>query len=1005
MFYRNLRIEDVEEILISNEEFNKKDLTKQLQDNESVGVFKDDKLIAYILTTKKLKKDPVAIDYFYSKSVSASVVLWSFFFKNNERKSIIYCGDKEVLNRYIPFVEKLIKGISIIDNNEEIKIRVLKHEFNSIHLEIVNTLTQYTSLNVGMRIFLYDLLKKLPVKEIESRKDFITRILHRRNLHFLSQIHSDFLIASVTERSLLPSMREGYFNKIKSEGYREITKSKEIKNIINDKYSYSSLGSHFFDIEPNKIRHTHLIKLPSPFYRIEYALFRSQMKFIKRVHRENGGNSKWYLLDKQGYSFLPLHSIPDNIHHLIPRNFGTIFEAVIRDIQYIKELIEKVNQIQPTVLDLEEFLLNKSADDYYREEDYWQWYDLISYFGKLRKMLGDIQVEKVTEYFFTKYNCRAEEKRRVFLLNYMNRLKTIVNSRILTKKATVDFFTKYSEKKQEAIHIYLSEFYSMLKEEKSLFNYKEVRKRLSLLIKKKKLDTDEFKEMFLDMLNLTLTNPEGKKLSKVAHSLLEEIVFSYLEPLATSKNIGSIYKVCVKYLINPETSNNVAHIRTFRDIFKIFYKNDLINSISHQDYLFTTLMNLSNQLGRKFFLKFSARWKRDINSNEDPNRYIHDSGYVYQEFSEFCGLLSNKSMEKAFIHHSVRYIRKLSNETRNALNTLKAISAIGQYDVVYRKIEDIILNESDLDSLQLISEEDLLSIVTTKYNVNKGDIPFINTFISRMKKYNSSINVVDLFSVFENKALDIIKGEHEGIFKEKSYSLPQIHLANVIKDSLGDKQNRGTISNPQRLFTKLNRVGDVQQFIKGEIPAELTTTIIDLLKERRVSIPEEVYQTPRFKGLIERKCSPEYLVAGDASVCCMGFGADNAYDYAMQKGFGIFNVYYKERIIANSVIWINDKFNSLVIDNIEVHPNYSKFNEYIKQLYFEMIEDVLNTYNLKFAVQGASYNDLKISLKGVKKKHSYKGKMIKNSFYTDAEYVSPIILPNQNKKEILSLLG
>ncbi len=75
---------------------------------------------------------------------------------------------------------------------------------------------------------------------------------------------------------------------------------------------------------------------------------------------------------------------------------------------------------------------------------------------------------------------------------------------------------------------------------------------------------------------------------------------------------------------------------------------------------------------------------------------------------------------------------------------------------------------------------------------------------------------------------------------------------------------------------------------------------------------------------------PAADAAGDATVCCMRFGESNAITYATEEGFGVLNIYHKERVVANSVLWIEDGQNCLVLDNIEVHPNYTKYNQFGK---------------------------------------------------------------------------
>ena len=63
-------------------------------------------------------------------------------------------------------------------------------------------------------------------------------------------------------------------------------------------------------------------------------------------------------------------------------------------------------------------------------------------------------------------------------------------------------------------------------------------------------------------------------------------------------------------------------------------------------------------------------------------------------------------------------------------------------------------------------------------------------------------------------------------------------------------------------------------------------------------------------------------------------------------------------VIANSVIWINEPYNCLVLDNIEVHPNYTVYNEILKICFRTAAEQLMKQYQVGWVVQGTCYNDL-----------------------------------------------
>jgi len=195
--------------------------------------------------------------------------------------------------------------------------------------------------------------------------------------------------------------------------------------------------------------------------------------------------------------------------------------------------------------------------------------------------------------------------------------------------------------------------------------------------------------------------------------------------------------------------------------------------------------------------------------------------------------------------------------------------------------------------------------------------------------------------------------------------------------------------------------------MKYELTREQCREVLDLFKLHNVKLKDPAMKEKLdFRVFIEQKGSPEFLTAGDASVCCMGFGSMKAHTYATEKGFGIINAYYKERVVANSLIWINEPYQCLVLDNIEVHPNYKRFSDILEQCFLTAAEKLMWQYDLKFAVQGERYNDLVLygddsptvrfpEMKAVDVE-------VKN-FYTDAE-TSRVICQNISNKKLSEII-
>lgn len=120
---------------------------------------------------------------------------------------------------------------------------------------------------------------------------------------------------------------------------------------------------------------------------------------------------------------------------------------------------------------------------------------------------------------------------------------------------------------------------------------------------------------------------------------------------------------------------------------------------------------------------------------------------------------------------------------------------------------------------------------------------------------------------------------------------------------------------------------------------EQVDKILNILKLHNVNLEN-------FKCIIVRKGSPKFYVTG----CCMSYGSQKAFTYAMEEGFDIINIYYKNKIVANSLIWINELYNCPVLDNIEVLANYYKLISQL-QIYFRTTTQyLLETYNLYFVV-------------------------------------------------------
>ena len=163
----------------------------------------------------------------------------------------------------------------------------------------------------------------------------------------------------------------------------------------------------------------------------------------------------------------------------------------------------------------------------------------------------------------------------------------------------------------------------------------------------------------------------------------------------------------------------------------------------------------------------------------------------------------------------------------------------------------------------------------------------------------------------------------------------------------------------KHIYRRLKKENLLHTVLEEKLTSVQYCEVLEIMKFHNVeNLPDELKKLCNFKVLVEAKGSPEYLTAGDATVCCMSYGSIKAKQYALERGFGIVNVYYKNRVIANSVIWINEPYNCLVLDNIEVHPNYTVYNEILKICFRTAAEQLMKQYQVGWVVQGTCYNDL-----------------------------------------------
>lgn len=381
-----------------------------------------------------------------------------------------------------------------------------------------------------------------------------------------------------------------------------------------------------------------------------------------------------------------------------------------------------------------------------------------------------------------------------------------------------------------------------------------------------------------------------------------------------------------------------------------------------------------------------------LSSSKYLRSYIKNFKHPYFTDGALCKILLNYSINK---NRKINdYIEEIETDIKYIKN-VKELRANLSKSIRKDNYEDfkIIIG-------QVLSEQE--KIWKKNFQINKKTMLILKDYVEKLNRYKTKISMKYFCTRFKRQFLDIINKTYPGLFKEELINIDYLNLGLFIQETLKNQKNNRKI---RKLYTALNKIQNINDIKNGKIDDMKYDEIIKELKQRNIEIPKEIEIAKDFVGKVEQKCSPEFLIAGDASVCCMSFSTEKAKTYALEEGFGIFNVYYKERIIANSLIWINDSYNCLIIDNIEVAPNY-QFEEYevnISNLYFKTIEKLLNDYKLSYAVQGSTYNDLKLfndKTECINLNKLEPRKINTTCFYSDAEDVYPISI-NMSEKEII----
>jgi len=366
--------------------------------------------------------------------------------------------------------------------------------------------------------------------------------------------------------------------------------------------------------------------------------------------------------------------------------------------------------------------------------------------------------------------------------------------------------------------------------------------------------------------------------------------------------------------------------------------------------------------------------------------YYHDWWVITGDIKAAKEVLTKGAIKSVFMK-SYNYALQVSKDIK-ALRQIVLASTFSRrmFDIKEIRKEFSCLIRQNKSCDEYINR--LSQTVTEKYS-KKLSIPLfeekmLSDFIERMRKYCPTVTAYSVYQIFGTDCLaKFIKGTYPCVFKPGEIAQSFYPLTEFVSKLLKSRTRQA-----KHVYRKLRKQELLSDVLKGCISVVQYQEILQILMHYNVHLPNAAMnKLHEFRTVVEMKGSPEFLVAGDASVCCMSFGTAKAVHYATEEGFGIINVYYRDRIIANSLIWINEPYQCLVLDNIEVHPNYMKFEEELKKCFQNAAVQLMQDYLLRYAVQGVDYNDIQLYDRKVLAIHFDKMEPFKvglRSFYSDA---------------------
>lgn len=180
-----------------------------------------------------------------------------------------------------------------------------------------------------------------------------------------------------------------------------------------------------------------------------------------------------------------------------------------------------------------------------------------------------------------------------------------------------------------------------------------------------------------------------------------------------------------------------------------------------------------------------------VNKTDDPEQVLHDWTYIISEILEYEKYLTQKALEKIFLEYSFNKIIRTKDNLLGLVTDCKMRYGTKE---IRKKISNAIKKGIDITPivLDITREADIKWCIQNKLTGTTLERAIV--FTEKMRKYVPQFKTSMLFNYFgRDNATKIIKGEYEGLFKEKlipmTYEEFGEYILNILKGNRNKKIN------------------------------------------------------------------------------------------------------------------------------------------------------------------------------------------------------------------------